>query len=622
MVNLIVGSTGFGLFSQPNVEQRQLDSNSVTVTIKPLPKPPADFSGAVGEFKFISKVVPLSSGVGEPITWTIELSGTGNWPDITGLPQRDVSNDFQIVQPKSKRTMKDGSLFDGTLSEDVVLVPTKAGTYKLAPVHFTYFDTGSGSYKTLSSEPTTVTVTTNTPPASTPVNPGAPIQFSIGSNPKNPAESTFPNSVAPAKPENLPRDPLPRSARGFVPLKSNTFWLIFASPAVVLVALVWLFLAAIRSRENDPQKKRRIAREALKTILADLRSSSGQPSALPVKLGAWEHQTAALWEVPHAAPGAPLIETRIGLRQKDAATTWTKLWNEADRALHGRDRTLPKDWVTRAESALAAVKIPGWPPFSLFAPRNLMPFLFVFTLMFALAPASVLGDTASDNYKKGDFASAETEWAKTLAQSPDDWIARHNLGLAFAQQDHWAEAAAHWTSAFLLNPRSDTTRWDLALGLQRSGMAPTELVDLSRGKNRFKIVRLASPGEWQIILVVASLLLAAAVVVLLLQGYKRAGTWAKPTALIASLLAMILAAFATLSLHAYGNLADPDAVIIWQATTLRSIPTDVDTAQKTSPLSAGSIAVAEKTFLGWTKVDFPGGQSGWVSTDDLIRLYR
>ncbi|HEY4249501.1 MAG TPA: BatD family protein [Lacunisphaera sp.] len=621
MVNLIVGSTGFGLFSQPNVEQRQLDSNSVAVTIKPLPAPPADFSGAVGQFTFVSKVVPLSTGIGEPITWNIELSGTGNWPDISGLPQRDVSSDFQVVQPKSKRTMKDGSLFEGTLSEDVVLVPTKAGTYKLPSVHFTYFDTISGSYKTLASEPATVTVTANATPSSSAVNSGAPLQFGNNAT-KNPVLPAAPTGVPPATPENLPRDPLPDSASGLAPHKASVFWLTFWIPALVLVLVVWLVLAAIRSRENDPQKKRRIARETLKEILAGLGGSSGQSSSLTGKLNAWEKQTAILWEIPHAAPGAPLVESRITSRQKELAPAWTTLWKEADRALHSREQNLPKDWASRAKTALDAVQIPGWPPFSLFATRNLLPFLFTFALILALAPTHAYADTATDNYKKGDFTTAETEWNKAVERSPADWIARHNLGLALAQQDRWAEATAQWTSAFLLNPRSDVTRWDLALGLQRSGMAPTELVDLSRGKNRFKITRLASPGEWQLVLLVASLLLAAALVVLLLQGYRRAGTWAKPTALIACLLAMVLAASATLSLHAYGNLADPEAALVWRATTLFSIPTDVDTKQKNSPLSAGSIAVVEKTFLGWTKLDFPGGQSGWVRTEDLTKLYR
>jgi hypothetical protein len=87
-------------------------------------------------------------------------------------------------------------------------------------------------------------------------------------------------------------------------------------------------------------------------------------------------------------------------------------------------------------------------------------------------------------------------------------------------------------------------------------------------------------------------------------------------------LAIVLAAAATFSLHTYGPLADPAAVFVWKAGTLRSIPTDADTTQKTSPLSAGSIAVAEKSFLGWTKLIFPGGQTGWVRTEDLIPLYR
>ena len=109
---------------------------------------------------------------------------------------------------------------------------------------------------------------------------------------------------------------------------------------------------------------------------------------------------------------------------------------------------------------------------------------------------------------------------------------------------------------------------------------------------------------------------------LLLQGYRRIGPWGKPAALGAMLLSVLVASVATYSLHRYGQLAHPSAVFVWKPTTLRSVPTEADTAQKTSPLSAGSVAVAEKTFLGWTKLSFAGGQSGWVRSEDLIGLYR
>ena len=210
---------------------------------------------------------------------------------------------------------------------------------------------------------------------------------------------------------------------------------------------------------------------------------------------------------------------------------------------------MPSDWLPRAQSALDAVKVPGWPPFSLFAAGNLLPFLF--TLVLLLAPVVGHADEAVDAYKRGDFAAAETDWRKTLTTAPADWTARHNLGLALAQQDRWAEATAHWTSAFLLNARADTTRWDLALGLQRSGMAPAELVELSRGEGPSKLARFATPAEWQLALILAALLLAAALIVLLLQGYRRIGGWAKPAALTTSLLAVLLAAAATYSLHTY-----------------------------------------------------------------------
>ncbi len=619
MVNLMVGTSGFGLFSQPTVEQRQIETDPVTITVNPLPPAPAGFSKAVGQFSLVSKIVPTTAAPGEPITWTLELAGTGNWPDVAGLPQREVSSDFQVVQPKSKRTMKEGALFEGTLSEDVVLVPTKPGSYTLGPVKFTYFDTKTGNYKTLGTEAVTVNITT----ASAPPPPAAatgPVQFSLnGTATTAPAALVVVNAVPPVPPENLPRDPLPGPATGFAPFRGNMLWLVASIPAAALTLLAWLVLAALRSRHRDPQRLRRDAKQKLAATLAELRSASD-----PGLLRQWQIYSAMLWEISHAAPGAPRLHAAVAAHSNAAAAAWTELWEEADRTQFGPNAPLPSDWVARAESALDAVRVPGWPALSLFAPRNFLPFLFSIFLLSALSPQlSAMGaDSATEHYKRAEFPAAEAVWRTSATNAPTDWTAQHNLGLALAQQERWAEATAHWTSAFLLAPRADAARWDLALGLQRSGMAPPELVDFSRGKGRHALARYASPGEWQLTLFAASLLIAAALIVLLLKGYSRIGLWARPVALVTMLVAMLLAAAATFSLRTYGQLADPDVALVWKPATLRSIPTDADTSQKSSPLSAGSIAVADKTFLGWSRLTFAGGQQGWVRTEDLIKLYR
>ena len=103
------------------VEVREVTVPLDVIPLEVLPLPtegrPADFSGAIGDFALVSKVVPTKAAVNEPVTWTLELAGPGNWPDLTGLPSREVSNDFQVVQPKAKRTPTEGKLFDVTLSD-------------------------------------------------------------------------------------------------------------------------------------------------------------------------------------------------------------------------------------------------------------------------------------------------------------------------------------------------------------------------------------------------------------------------------------------------------------------------------------------------------------------------
>src|SRR5690606_33382673 len=70
-----------------------------------------------------------------------------------------VSRDFRVVQPRAQRMPEEGKLFDATLSEDVVLIPTKPGSYRLGPVTWSYFDPKLGRYETVTVEPKTVEVT-------------------------------------------------------------------------------------------------------------------------------------------------------------------------------------------------------------------------------------------------------------------------------------------------------------------------------------------------------------------------------------------------------------------------------------------------------------------------------
>ena len=604
LVNVATGTVGFGLFQQQRVEQLSVTSNQPVLTVRPLPLPtPAKFSGAVGQFQLTSKVVPATAAVGEPVTWTLELSGTGNWPDIAGLPAREVSRDFQVIQPQAKRTPAEGKLFDVTLGEDVVLVPTKPGTYTLAPVEFTYFDPKTGAYKTLTTPRSTVTITV----------PNAP-KFNVTppAGETTPAASAARTPVAPTPPElpaAIPHDPIAGSDVAPAPFqRGRTLGLAALLPFVAL-GLFWLGLAARRAQQNDPGLARRSARTRLAATLA--RFAATPAAERPALLLAWQCDAAALWEIAHAAPAASAF----------VDPAWSQLWLEADRALYSSAAGLPADWPDRATAALAAKKAPGFAAWRILLPRNLMPFLVV-VLALALTPGLSAADPIA-NYRKGDFAAAEKSWRETVAQNPTDWIARHNLALALAQQDQWSMAAAHATAAFVQHPAAESNRLNLALVYEKAGYTPAALAPFLTPGPHHHFARLASPAAWERILIAATGLMALALGWLIYTSYYRQPRWSRFLGVGVLLFGLLFAIAALTGRATYGLAASPRAALVWRDTTLHSIPTEAETNQKTSALPAGSLGVmADRTFLGWVQLTFDNGQTGWVRKQELVPLWK
>jgi len=658
-LNLGLAGGGFGFFQQQRIEPVTLTTNQPEIQVQPLPLPaPANTIGAVGNFALDSKVVPLSAAVGEPITWTLTLSGTGNWPDIAGLPPRSVSADFQALQPPAKRKLADKKLFDGTLTEDVVLIPTRPGTYTLGAFEIHTFDPETGHYRQHHIAETTITVTA----AATGANAGTAASMTGDSESLPPPSSR--SAEAPptevhqvkgaASPSGLIREASTASQVARLPAASLGQVAARATIPFGAVAATWLVLALRRARQSDPLRPRRAALAKVPATLTTLRDNPNDSQALL----AWQQLSTRAHGIAHAAP-------TVGDFPEGE---WRTLWTESEHALYRETTPLPSDWLARAEAAHAALakEIPGTAWASAFRKPNLLPWAAALALVFALSPHSAhagddaeallnrplheripypkkasskhaLENSAQAAYSTGDFAEAESGWRAAVTAQPSDWAARHNLALALAQQDRWAEAAAHATAAFVQNPRSEVLRWNLAIAYSKAGYRPAEIRPALGGKLRPRFAQLASPSEWECVLIGGTSLIALALLLPLLRSYgllrysqhHKAGLQrearpkkgsATPIALLIS--GVLFAALALAGRQSYGLAAHPRAALVWRSGTLYSIPTEGDIAQQTTPLSAGTIGVAEKPFLGWVKLRFSNGQTGWARETELVPLWE
>jgi hypothetical protein len=645
-VALQTGVQNLGFFTQPVVGVYNVTSTPATLTVKPLPSPaPPEFAGAVGSFTFDSKVVPDTVAVGEPVTWTLTLDGTGNWPDISALPKRSVSRDFRVVAPSAKRNTKEKVMFDASLTEDVVLIPTKPGIYHLGPVKLACFDPKTGDYKNLTTPDYTLTVTE---PA---VAAAAPTAAGIGPVAVNPG-GTGPQ--IPNPPAGIPRDPLSPAPPTGRPLALRPFLLLLLAPFALLPVL-WLSLAARQAWLTDPRRPRRDARRRLGATLTALRA--GPPPDLAAQLlPRWQHDTAALFGVELAAPSSTALFDHDGTTPPtgDGTSDWTVLWQEADRALYGDHKALPRDWLARAEAAFEAKRVRGFQPLQLFLPRNLFPkaakagmikaeslkagglnpaagtaatvtVLLLLLSAFSFPPSAFAASpaAAAASYRAADFPAAEKSWRAALATASTDWTAHHNLALALAQQGRWGESAGHALAAFVQQPHDPATFWHLDLALKNAGFTPDPVLPFLVADPGARLAILASPAQWQCFAGLAAVLLAAVPALLLWRAYGARGRWLQPVAWVALTGGLLLGGAAALSLHLYGPLADARTVVVWRAGLLRSIPTEADTTQKTTPLAAGLVAVADKSFLDgrWVRLAFANGQTGWVRREDVVGLW-
>lgn len=149
-------------WGQPLMTQdsKRVSAGSKVISVRALPEKgkPEDFSGAVGKFDFKVKPSKTLLKNGESLDLNVSVVGTGNLKLFT-LPKPVVPSALEMYEPVHDENVSTPLTgMTGRISDKYTIIPQYKGNYQIKPMRFTYFDLGSSSYKTITSQPITINV--------------------------------------------------------------------------------------------------------------------------------------------------------------------------------------------------------------------------------------------------------------------------------------------------------------------------------------------------------------------------------------------------------------------------------------------------------------------------------
>lgn len=268
----------FDSYSEVN---KTLAIQPAKVEVRPLPAgAPASFNGAVGNFSLSGDISSTSLSANEAVTLTLKVTGNGNMRLLKN-PEIKFPNDFDVYDPKVENNIKTTvNGLSGTRTIEYLAIPRFGGTFDIPSAEFSYFDLGSGQYKTIRTQPYKITVAADSGAA---------------------AASTAPavNNYAANKEEikNIGTDIRyihgsgPLRQKGSFFLGSTEFWLAMGLPLAAF--MIVLIVLRRRARENADIAGRR-TRGANKQARRRLRSAEKHMKSGD-KNGFYEETMKALW---------------------------------------------------------------------------------------------------------------------------------------------------------------------------------------------------------------------------------------------------------------------------------------------------------------------------------------
>ena len=133
--------------------KKTLTTPKILVTVNPLPSgKPDGFTGGVGDFSINTSLSSNHVKANDAVTLRLNITGVGNLKLIKA-PEVKFPEDFEIYDPKVDNQFRLTSTgLSGSQTIEYLAIPRNAGNFRIPALKFSYFDTKTKSYKTLTTE--------------------------------------------------------------------------------------------------------------------------------------------------------------------------------------------------------------------------------------------------------------------------------------------------------------------------------------------------------------------------------------------------------------------------------------------------------------------------------------
>lgn len=143
----------------PQVFETEVVSKATVFPVRAFEDTPKDFIGGVGRFNFDATLIKEKLSTDESTTLTWDIIGTGDMKAIQVPDLEQLKKYFDVYDPAiNSDTEENDNIIVGRKVMTFQLVPKKTGKFQYVP-KFTYFDTNSEQFETISADTFEIIIT-------------------------------------------------------------------------------------------------------------------------------------------------------------------------------------------------------------------------------------------------------------------------------------------------------------------------------------------------------------------------------------------------------------------------------------------------------------------------------